>query len=325
MIMDRCVFSIVFCFLFILGSASGADGMRGRNMQVEEISVVTTTTTHSDETSSSFLHTLEYYQNMTNNTVEVNEGDLVYDSWGAPLVCETHKLIFFNIAKVASSQWKMLFRRMLGYDDWLTACPHNPKTNGLIQLSHYPLDQATDMMNSPEWTRAVFLRDPKERFLSAYLDKVHGEMVDIPTVEWLQKHCPEAFEVFKVSNRNLSDFFSFVQDCPDNVHWQPQIKTTDEKCWGKIDFFGHLENADVDAKALLEGIGAWEEYGATGWGDNGDQAFFGKHAAKEEHRTGSSEKMAQYYTPELEEAVEQYYAVDYEFFGFEKQKIVYPP
>ena len=30
------------------------------------------------------------------------------------------------------------------------------------------------MMTSPEWTRAIFVRDPKQRFLSAFLDKAIG-------------------------------------------------------------------------------------------------------------------------------------------------------
>jgi hypothetical protein len=30
------------------------------------------------------------------------------------------------------------------------------------------------MMTSPNWTRAIFVRDPKQRFLSAFLDKAIG-------------------------------------------------------------------------------------------------------------------------------------------------------
>ena len=36
-------------------------------------------------------------------------------------------------------------------------------------LTEYPLHEANEMLNSDEWTRAMFVRDPKERILSGYL------------------------------------------------------------------------------------------------------------------------------------------------------------
>lgn len=38
-------------------------------------------------------------------------------------------------------------------------------------LWDYPIEEANEMMTSPDWTRAIFVRDPKQRFLSAFLDK----------------------------------------------------------------------------------------------------------------------------------------------------------
>ena len=49
---------------------------------------------------------------------------------------------------------------------------HNEKLNGLKHLFHYNLKTASDMITDPSWTRTIFLRDPKERILSAYLSKV---------------------------------------------------------------------------------------------------------------------------------------------------------
>ena len=51
---------------------------------------------------------------------------------------------------------------------------HNPSTNGLKYLHAFSPRDATNMMRDPSWTRAIFLREPKQRFLSAYLDKVHA-------------------------------------------------------------------------------------------------------------------------------------------------------
>jgi hypothetical protein len=65
---------------------------------------------------------------------------------------------------------------MMHLNDWRKGSdkgniPHNPSYNGLKYLNHYPLKTALEMLTDPEWTRAIFVRDPKERFFSAYLDK----------------------------------------------------------------------------------------------------------------------------------------------------------
>ena len=44
----------------------------------------------------------------------------------------------------------------------------NPNENKLKTLDEYPLFKAQEMMNSQEWTKAIFVREPKERILSAF-------------------------------------------------------------------------------------------------------------------------------------------------------------
>ena len=71
---------------------------------------------------------------------------------------------------------KQLMRRMMGYEDdyyenrfGKGGLPHKWPANGLNYSAHYPLEKVNEMMTSDEWTRATFVRDPKERVLSAYL------------------------------------------------------------------------------------------------------------------------------------------------------------
>jgi hypothetical protein len=52
---------------------------------------------------------------------------------------------------------------MMGYDDSQTKFPHNSRTNGLVYLSQLNIARATAIMNSPEYTRATIVGDPKER------------------------------------------------------------------------------------------------------------------------------------------------------------------
>lgn len=115
---------------------------------------------------------------------------LVRDGTGwdvSPIVLEEFQLVFFTVPKVGTTVFKQLFRRMMGIQNWTSTdgeLPHNPKSNGLKYLYDYTLATANEMLTSPNWTRAIFVRDPESRVLSAYLDKVlhdHGE--------YIMRHC----------------------------------------------------------------------------------------------------------------------------------------
>ena len=62
-------------------------------------------------------------------------------------------------------------RRMMGYENYQHhggGIPHISPQNGLKVLTDYSLQEANEMLTSEKWTRAMFVRDPKERVLSAY-------------------------------------------------------------------------------------------------------------------------------------------------------------
>ena len=72
-----------------------------------------------------------------------------------------------------------------------------------------------------------------------------------------------------------------------------------------------------DARALLERVGAWDEFGATGWGADGTSPIF--HAGDEygrPHRTDAGQQARRYYatklSPALFDRVSRYYEGDYE-------------
>eukprot|EP00571_Detonula_confervacea_P009747 CAMPEP_0172322420 /NCGR_PEP_ID=MMETSP1058-20130122/45843_1 /TAXON_ID=83371 /ORGANISM="Detonula confervacea, Strain CCMP 353" /LENGTH=354 /DNA_ID=CAMNT_0013038157 /DNA_START=144 /DNA_END=1205 /DNA_ORIENTATION=- len=92
-----------------------------------------------------------------------------------PIVLEKYKLVLFTNPKMGSTVLRQLMRRMMGYTNYYVntwgkdALPHTWPANGLNYTSHYSLDKINEMMTSDKWTRATFVRDPKERALSAYL------------------------------------------------------------------------------------------------------------------------------------------------------------
>lgn len=252
----------------------------------------------------------------------VDYGDYIYKkgSWDAsPVVIEEFKLVFFTSAKVGCTVWKQLFRRMMGIAEWKVEktpdlLPWNSELNGLKYLYDYDRETASEMMTSPEWTRAIFVRDPKERFLSAYLDKAfHKTFVD-------RNCCPFKMTCAAEARKSAQHFLELIKTC-ENPHWMPQSSRMEEKFWPYINFVGNLEHLGEDGERLLRRIGAWETYGASGWGPTGKDSVFQSQegGAGRSHATGARQKLRQHISNELEAELDSFYRKDYSspYLGFE--------
>jgi hypothetical protein len=247
----------------------------------------------------------------------VQQGDHIYvrGDWdGSPVVIEEYKLIFFTSAKVGCTVWKQLFRRIMGLKDWKAEAtkdylPWNPKVNGLKYLYDYDRKTASHMMSSPEYTRAIFVREPKEKLLSAYLEKG-------VTNGWFMhtKCCPSNWDCLEIAIKSLSSFFDLIQTCEDG-HWKPQSRRMEAKYWPYINFVGRMETLADDTQTLLRSVGAWDKFGKSGWGKHGDgddSVFETKAGGSGRiHATNARDRLRVHYTPELERKVELYYAADY--------------
>jgi hypothetical protein len=253
----------------------------------------------------------------------VEQDDHIFNNMinSSPIVIESHKLIFFPVPKVADTLWLMLLRRMMGLENWKSI--DDDSYDGLVRLSDYSLEQATVMMNSPEYTRATFLRDPKDRFLSTFLDKVMSGDVSIK-----QSCCPEGDNCLD-KYQTMAGFTSLIQTC-DNKHWIPMSSWIDRKFVPKLNFVGHLETAEADARSLLEKIGAWESFGLSGWGEHGNEAIF---VTKEKltdvtssELSGSWDLMSKLMTPRVESTLELFYEEDYRIreFNLTLKRIPFP-
>jgi len=153
--------------------------------------------------------------------IEVKKSDIMQPGWhwdAVPIVIESHKLIFFTVPKVGCTVFKQLFRRMMGYKNWRTKDPHDPSRNGLMYLNHYSMEKATAILKSPDWTNAVFVRKPKERFLSAFLDKAQGtsKVKGKKKGYYVINHCcPKKRNCVPES---MLEFLSLTKHCHD-PHW----------------------------------------------------------------------------------------------------------
>ena len=228
---------------------------------------------------------------------------------------------------------------------------HRPEVNRL-KLLHYPIEVAQEMMTSPNWTKAIFVRNPKKRILSAFLDKsiehqekfkrgpckhyatTIGKSMGRPTKKQLHmksyKTCKEMHEHFDFFLHNITTVID------DNVHWRSCFSFVDRKWWPYIDYIANMEDLSKDAEHFLkslrsnvDGVSAWDRAGKTGWRygnvheecveeEGGFLSFI-----EPEHATNASDKMLKYYTPELERFVEKRYEDDFKnpFFRFKRMKL----
>lgn len=166
---------------------------------------------------------------------------------------------------------------------------------------------ATQMMTDPTWTRAIFVRDPKVRFLSAYLDKAvtHHSYID-------KKCCPTTMTCQDPTRTSARAFLDLARICHD-AHWDPQHVRMEDKYWRTINFVGHMENVAADAERLLRRVGAWERYGASGWGANSTEFVFEASAGGvgRQHATRAQDKLKKYLQPADEVILDQWYGPDY--------------
>ncbi|CAM9780420.1 unnamed protein product [Scytosiphon promiscuus] len=178
-------------------------------------------------------------------------------------------------------------------------------------------EKASDILNDPSWTKAVFLRDPAERMLSCYLDKiVHRRSY---SVRFFKTDGILSFERF-VTLTSIDAETRFKADYPgaqlgltrrSNPHWRPQLYFGLDKFLPYFDFVGDFQHVEAHSEALLRHAGLWDEYGASGWGPQGESAFF-ERSTVQGHATGSHDSKAQYYTPSLlSSVVEAYGPTDY--------------
>jgi len=253
--------------------------------------------------------------------VPVETDDLIYrEKRLSPIVLEQHKLIFFDVPKVASTTWLRLFQRLedvsskKSFPDDLGRelnCLHEPDCNNLQYLYQIKnLTRVTEIMNDPTWTRATFSRNPHERLLSAYLDK--GVRTNF---KWLQAVCchwdsETSAKIGKVhcmnkliNNHTFPHFVDFVESHCRNDHWSPQTARMDHKHWPLINFVGNTDSMERDSKALLERIGV---------GGDSASALLQQLGAKQQHSSSASDLVGKYYnSPSLYQQVSLYYRDDY--------------
>ena len=239
-------------------------------------------------------------------------------SYHFTVVIKKYKLLWVLMPKCASSSLRELLARM-NEQEVVSGVIRCKELQNFTSLDHFSPQEAIEILTSPDWTRVAILRDPKDRLLSAYLDK-EKRFEDNP---WHDKHS-EVSEFKRSCCKHLkktmgeseclrhkfsfSEFVNVTRFCS-NPHWNPQKRMIDR--WDIINYPISMNNLQNGTERVLRHLGndVWEKFGATGWGVNGTDPIFKKNTR---HSTNATSAFDLYFDKSLERVVETEYAEDYD-------------
>ena len=180
--------------------------------------------------------------NRTNESLDTSKLDSI-------IVDEKYKILFCYIPKIACTQWKTVMASLNRTKPkyWI----HDARNFRF--LDHYPADEANMMLKT--YFKIVFVREPFERLLSAYLDKFFS---GDPAFHYnygrriIERYRPGG----KPEDKNITfdEFLNYVLHIGNgywNEHWQTYDKLC-HPCGIHYDFIGRFENLEQEARFALE-------------------------------------------------------------------------
>lgn len=119
----------------------------------------------------------------------------------------THKVCISYIPKCASTTSVKLVRKMIGMKNWNEGDQeflHVFTKNGvkMVGPKHSP-DFYLDVMTNPEWKKIGVLRDPEDRFISAYTNKILQKR-ELWRIGFKEKRIPSLDEVSDICSKHCT-------------------------------------------------------------------------------------------------------------------------
>lgn len=216
--------------------------------------------------------------------------------------------IFGCVPKVASTNWKRLFRQMSGYENWRDSRLAHDRRGGLEYLD-LASRKGLMLLTGAGIRRYTMVRDPYHRALSAYLNKVESRWSQqgnqaqdyfstvATEIDWYRKDVldpelfPElTFEVFLLWLRDSGSHHTL------NQHFVSQAALLRAPLV-RFDIIGRFENLEVDARRILDDLGC-------------ELTFPSQHRTELRPREAKS-NVATHINPMTRSLVEQVYSEDF--------------
>eukprot|EP00186_Timspurckia_oligopyrenoides_P001910 CAMPEP_0182447192 /NCGR_PEP_ID=MMETSP1172-20130603/12667_1 /TAXON_ID=708627 /ORGANISM="Timspurckia oligopyrenoides, Strain CCMP3278" /LENGTH=277 /DNA_ID=CAMNT_0024643543 /DNA_START=358 /DNA_END=1191 /DNA_ORIENTATION=- len=168
-----------------------------------------------------------------------------------------------------------------------------------------------DILADPSWLHIAFVRNPYTRLLSGYLQK----MVHPKDSVW---HQIPGWQI----GMSFDALVSILEEMKAknggtllvNEHFFPQYLQCGFNVFN-YDLIAHQESFEDHVRCMAKNRG-FEAALKFGWGPNGSYDMFNMPRP---HPTGSSNKISDYYTPQLQKRVYELYKEDFILFGYSDQ------
>jgi hypothetical protein len=219
--------------------------------------------------------------------------------WRRRILLEPYRAIYIPVPKVACSSFKTAFAGLLNVD--------LEKANGDPHRVRYPSPvpiESLERLLYPGFYRFAFVRNPWDRLVSCYRDKIKNEVPGYThfTIRPGVANCLARFDAF-VPDMSFEAFAAAVASIPDDEadeHFRSQYTFLINRK-GKLaaDFVGRYERLADDFRIVQERTGLPEV----------------ELPRLQAARTAA--KYAAYYTPETRGIVARRYQRDIEMFGYE--------
>lgn len=249
------------------------------------------------------------------------------------LLFPSSRLLFCGIPKSGITQWLQFLRFTIGAADYQSLPYFKKDTNSFYLDKLFPKVQQQLWKN---YTKAILIREPAERLLSAYLDKIQNKklekapfgVVNITFPEFVDILCEK--NITKLPHYTVHPGLSWFSD----PHWRPQAWSCGlSENVPDFDYIGSLDKAAFHTKAMLQQVGLWETHGkhyrvsekgqkkgnaAMTWPptllNNESSVVVGFQQEETDtfqHNQHSHNKLEEYYTPALMKKVRELYWMDF--------------
>ena len=254
------------------------------------------------------------------------------------LIFPSAKLAFCGIPKVGITQWEQFLRFYMGAKDY-PSLPHYKLDRDFFQFDKLDPKVQRRIWEADDWTWAAFIRNPAERLLSSYLDKVKSKQQmkwadNNMTLEDFIDQLSSPYNYTSCDVKGVKGVKGGSTWCSD-PHWRPQVFSCGiSERLDRFQFIGELHNAADQTRELLENVGLWNtrgkyfinggvSVGRNPWCNIKSHEFNASaHVGFQQpadaaqtaygHSKGAKDKMDKHYTPELLKKVqEELYADDY--------------
>nr|KAF6358014.1 carbohydrate sulfotransferase 9 [Pipistrellus kuhlii] len=229
---------------------------------------------------------------------------------------DKHKVLYCEVPKAGCSNWKRILMVLNGLAPSAHNISHDAVHYGkhLKKLDSFDLKGIYTRLNT--YTKAVFVRDPMERLVSAFRDKFeHPNSYYHPVFgkAIIKKYRPNACEK-ALNNGSGVKFKEFVHYLLDShrpvgmdIHWEKVSKLC-YPCLINYDFVGKFETLEEDANYFLQLIGAPKELRFPNFKD--------RHSSDERTSAQVVEQYLTGLTRTERQLVYDFYRLDYLMFNY---------